>query len=545
MGNNFELWTPRQNRTPETYADLTSIIHSNRKFNAVEQLTYGDYGLEGATDTVKNAIKRGKRIALYADYDVDGTMSCVSWIWFLEAIGYTNYTYYIPCRFEEGYGLNLDAMKHLIDNESAELIITMDTGITANEEAAYCLSRGVDFVCTDHHKVQKDKMPDCVILNPKLHPDPDYQELCGCGITFVLLRRLAKTFPINDQSVWTDILALAGMATICDVVPLNGVNHRLANLGVQALARSQRLVIKKLRHACADLEALDEQDVGFRIGPRINAVGRLKHANAVIEAFIHENPDQLIQYMGECNEERKTLQKRIVDEAMDMALQYADDPILFLGGDWHPGVVGIAASKVAEKYWKPTWMFNHSEQVCKGSARSIPDFDVTDAMGAAGHLFDKFGGHKAAAGYSFSKERIDEIRASLISAANDLRMKSPDIWQSKISYDCHLPLDLANLELISSLDSLKPFGHGFEEPLFEISAEIVDVIFYKDKLTGLAKHTAVTVANGYKRHKIMFFNEVYTELESLPKARFLVSATKNHYMGRTQLSLIGRDWEQV
>src|SRR5690606_4635275 len=143
----------------------------------------------------------------------------------------------IPDRMTEGYGVHLKALQHLVENEHCDMIITMDTGITANAEARYCRENGIIFICTDHHKVQPDKMPDSIILNPKFHPHPDYQELCGCGITFVLLRRLGETFPVSS-TVWNDILALVGMATICDVVPLNGVNHRLARLGVEALMRS-------------------------------------------------------------------------------------------------------------------------------------------------------------------------------------------------------------------------------------------------------------------------------------------------------------------
>ena len=217
--------------------------------------------------------------------------------------------------------------------------------VTANEEAKFCVSKGVEFICTDHHKIQPDKVPDGIVLNPKLHPDPVYQELCGCGITFVLLRKLGKKFPISRE-VWNDLLALVGMATICDVVPLNGVNHQLANLGVKALYRSQRPVLKSLLAQCKVLEKVDETDVGFRIGPRINAVGRLRHANQVVEAFISENFDELIKDMGDCNEERKKIQKTIYEEANTKAQSYGESKILFLGGDWHPGVVGIAASKI-------------------------------------------------------------------------------------------------------------------------------------------------------------------------------------------------------
>ena len=404
MGVKFSNWVAKSPDRPANYTDLLELLKDNRGFEAVAGLQYGDHGLEAAYNAIVTAIESNKKIALYADYDVDGTMSCVSWIWFLEALGYKNYVHYIPCRFKEGYGLNVKAIEHLIDNENAELIITMDTGITANEEAKYCVSRGVEFICTDHHKVQPDKVPDGIILNPKLHPDPVYQELCGCGITFVLLRKLGKKYQIPAET-WNDLLALVGMATICDVVPLNGVNHQLANLGVKALYRSARPVLKSLLEQCKVLEKVDETDVGFRIGPRINAVGRLRHANEVVEAFISDNFDELIKNMGECNEERKLIQKGIYEDANEKASNYGDSPILFLGGDWHPGVVGIAASKICEKYWRPVWLFNTEGEYCKGSARSIVGFDVTEAMMSCGDLFHKFGGHAAAGGFSFKKRK--------------------------------------------------------------------------------------------------------------------------------------------
>ena len=544
MGKKFQVWRRRSEQMPSDYGDLANILRSNRDFQEIDQLRYGDHGLQAACDLVKQAIQANRRIALYADYDVDGTMSCVSWIWFFKAIGFQNFLHYIPCRFKEGYGLNMQAMQHLIDDQKAELVITMDTGITANEEAAYCRSRGVDFICTDHHKVQPEKMPDCVILNPKLHPEPDYQELCGCGITFVLLRQLDQEFRV-EPSVWNDILALVGMATICDVVPLNSVNHKLANLGIKALLRSQRPVLRKLREACALVDDLDEKDVGFRIGPRINAVGRLQHANIIIDAFVREDPDELIRYMDRCNEQRKLIQNRIYQESIKLAETFKDEPILFLGGDWHPGVVGIAASKLTEKFWRPSWLFHREGEFCKGSARSVPGFDVTEAMREVGHLFEKFGGHAAAAGYMFRSERESEIREALNSVADSIRRQRPDVWQSKVAYDCDLPWGMARLDLATLLDDMKPFGHGYEDPLFCVSAPIQQVRFYKDKISGEPKHTAVLVGQGAHLQKIMFFNEVHEELEFKHSARFLVSAGRNRFRGELQLNLIGRDFEAL
>lgn len=546
MGHRFKHWKARSDLIPQNFSDIASIVHRNRNFQSVAKLDYGNHGLEAALKTILSALKQKKMIALYADYDVDGTMSCVSWIWFLKSIGYTHYVHYIPDRFKEGYGVNLQAIQYLVEEKKADLVITMDTGITANAEAAWCRSRGVDFVCTDHHKVQLEKMPDCTILNPKLHPDPMYQELCGCGITFVLLRQLGQYFDAPAE-VWTDILALTGMATICDVVPLNGVNHKLAKQGVAALLRSQRPIFRRLLKAAQlGKEELDEKDVGFRLGPRINAVGRLEHANQVIRAFLEEEADHLVSYMSSCNDKRKVIQSQIVEKARQMAQQEEAHPVLFLGHeDWHQGVVGIAASKIAEEFWRPVWLFQKKleEGIGKGSARSIPGFDVTDAMNEARHLFHKFGGHRAAGGFSFPLENELAIKQALIDGAAKIRRNQPQLWESTIFYDCALPGSLAHLRLASCLDEMKPFGHCFEEPLFRIAAAIKKVDFLKDKQTLLPKHTAVTIASPLGgTERIMFFNEVFEELADRKEAEFLVTANKNKWQDRLSLSLHGKDF---
>ncbi len=544
-GGKFQSWIANSLKAPSDIDGLRQILLSNREFSPVDSLDYGDYGLEDSCDAILTAIKNSSHIALYADYDVDGTMSCVSWVWFLQAIGHQNFSYYIPDRFKEGYGLNLQAVKHLIDERGAELIITMDTGITANEEAAYCKERGVQFICTDHHKIQPDKMPDCIILNPKTNPKKDYQELCGCGITFVLLRRLGKHFSLNAQ-VWNDILALTGMATICDIVPLNGVNHKLAAMGVKALMTSGRPVLISLREA-ASMHIADEKDVGFRVGPRINAVGRLEHAHKVIEAFVSGDPEELVEQMGLCNERRKKIQAKIVEQAREQVIreQITDCPIIFLGGDWHPGVVGIAASKLVEENWKSVGLFEMKGDECKGSARSIDGFDVTEAMSSVKGLFTKFGGHKAAGGFSFPKEHFDEIKLGLIAYAEKRKMESPHVWQSKLHYDCEIPQGLLNLSLLDSLDDLKPFGHKFEEPVFKLVAEVLSFRFYKDKVTGEPKHTAIEVRVDGRTEKVMFFGEVIEELCVGVHYQFVVNVSRNVWRGRISLNLMGRDLKNI
>jgi single-stranded-DNA-specific exonuclease len=541
MRNKFEIWRPLSQQIPRDIDAVKRVIRENRRFDIIDKLEYGDYGLERSFAAIGAAIRAGKRIALYADYDVDGTMSCVSWIWFFRAIGYQNFSYYIPDRFKEGYGLNLKAIAHLIDVEKAEVIITMDTGITANAEAAFCRARGVEFICTDHHKIQPEKMPDCIVLNPKLHPDERYQELCGCGVTFVLLRKLGREFSVAPE-VWNDILALTGMATICDVVPLNGVNHRLAKMGVEALLRSKRPVLTKLIKACAMEAGADEKDIGFRLGPRINAVGRLNHASSVVKAFVDEDPDELIHFMGECNEQRKAIQTEIVQEAWQLAADQKDAPILFLGGDWHIGVVGIAASKVAEAFWRPTWMFHRGADICKGSARSISGFDVTDAMSSAAELFEKFGGHRAAGGFAFKPANEVEIRERLQDYALEVQAREPQLWRSRRDFDCMIDPSIVNLDFAQAIGDLKPFGHGFDEPTFQITAPVLRVEHLRDRQTGDPRHTALYVRpNGQGPLKIMFFNEVLPNFESASEVSCLVNVGINRYRGQVSPALYGVD----
>ncbi|MFK7872669.1 MAG: DHH family phosphoesterase [Oligoflexales bacterium] len=535
MGQKYQHWLSRSNEIPQNYEDVRRIIEKNRNFQPAGQLDYGNFGLEDAYQKIRTGIQNNQRIALYADYDVDGTMSCVSWIWFFQAIGFKNYIHYIPHRQREGYGVNLSAVRYLVEEQQANIVVTMDTGITANEEAQWCRERGVDFICTDHHKIQSENMPDCIILNPQTHPDPMYQQLCGCGVTFVLLRRLGQDFEVALE-VWSDLLAITAMATICDVVPLGGVNHRLVQTGVKTLMKSRRPVLRKLLEACK-VQGVQEQDVGFRLGPRINAVGRLEDANAVVEAFLSEDPSELIQHMEECNEKRKVFQKRIVAEAKAQAATKSEEAIVFQGGDWHPGVVGIAAGRLADELWKPVWLFHRGADICRGSARSIPDLDVTDMMSQCKEYFVGFGGHSAAGGFSFLPENEKPLMEKLQKIGQEKKQKDIALWESRASYDCLLPDHLLDETLLETLDSLRPFGHGFEAPEFCLNAEIQKVQHYKDRKTQKPTHTALWTQSG---RKIMFFHEV---LDPTPgsKAQFLVQPSRNEWQGKTSVSLVAKD----
>jgi single-stranded-DNA-specific exonuclease len=248
--------------------------------------------------------------------------------------------------------------------------------------------------------------------------------------------------------------------------------------------------------------------------------------------------------MGACNERRKTIQRAIVEEARREAWTYRDEPILFLGGDWHPGVVGIAASKIAEEFWRPVWLFQRKDGVCKGSARSIPGFDVTAAMAEVGHLFTKFGGHAAAGGFTFPETSESILRGELAQVAANIKQAKPDLWRSRVRFDCEIPLQMATLDLAKELDVLKPFGHGFEEPKFCVEAPIKQVTFYHDKHTGEPRHTCVMLDLGSGRsQKLMFFNEVHQELQGAKRGRFVITVGRSTWRGETSLTLYGQDYE--
>jgi single-stranded-DNA-specific exonuclease len=314
-------------------------------------------------------------------------------------------------------------------------------------------------------------------------------------------------------------------------------------MGIDALMRSKRPILVKLRSA-TQMNFNDEKDVGFKLGPRINAVGRLQHADIVINAFLNEDPSDLIAVMNTANERRRVIQGQIIDEARQLAAAASDSPVIFLGGSWHPGVVGIAASKIAELYWKPTWLFERKNGVCKGSARSIRGFDVTAAMLSCSDLFTKCGGHAAAGGFSFDEKNEDLIKEALTHYALSERQKNPMIWESVLSYDCSLPPHLLTLEILNTLETLKPFGHNFEEPKFKVTGTISRLHYYNDKQTGEKKHTCAYVRVGELEQKILFFNDVLSNLKENKSYSFVVSLSRNTFRGLTTLSINGHDWTQ-
>lgn len=527
---------------------------------------YADPRLDITVKLIHEAITSGWPLLLYGDYDVDGTMSCVQWIWFFQAIGFTAYHVYIPDR-SQGYGVHLNVLKDLANQHDLKMIITMDTGITAQAEGQWCLDHGVTFIVTDHHQPQvTDVPPTAPIVNPKLTDQTAYHHLCGASLTYVIIHRLITTTGYQkriEQSFHNDCQAVSALATVCDVMPLRGINRRLVSKGLLCFQNSTRPVLAALKARICPAGQLQVHHLGFRIGPLINAAGRLGDATAVVHTFVNDhNPARLqhqLDKLTAINERRRELSGAILADIEALLTQppHIHSPIGFFGSTkWHPGVVGIAAGQLARRTHKPTWVFaiDPKTRQCRGSVRSMPttasEFNVVSAMTAAQHLFERFGGHSAAGGFCFDEKDASAIATALSTYAADLQQRSPELWQRTIAYDCALSPAHLSLELATALAQLAPFGHHYPEPLFCIAGRCTELTHLRDKLTQQPKHSILRLltkpakaeqpgASSPPTLRLIFFNQVIADITAGDTVECLCHLRSSEFRQQLELNLIG------
>jgi single-stranded-DNA-specific exonuclease len=425
-----------------------------------------------AVKRIELAIARKESVVVYGDYDIDGiTASCVM-LEVLLAVGIEARSY-IPDRFEEGYGINMEALKQL-NADGVQLVISVDCGITSVIEAKWAKENGLDLIITDHHVVP-DIIPQAVaVINPK-RPNDQYpfKDLAGVGVAFKLACAIQEAVgkPAQGQEKWW--LDLVALGTVCDVVPLVGENRVLASYGLRVVQRTKRLGLSEL---CAvggiEITSVTAHHLGYVLGPRMNAAGRLQHAMRSVELLRTGDRKRATQIAGELdmlNKQRRADQDMIFIEADLMAEEYSDAPVLVLSNaTWSHGVVGIVASKLVEKWHKPVLLAQNLGEYTKGSARSVVGFDMVDALRANSDVLTKFGGHYFAAGYTFPSEHIERLRGGLCEYHRSLE-KKPQSEAIVISAEILLD-DLASvdLKLISLLERLEPYGSENPVPLVQI-----------------------------------------------------------------------------
>lgn len=425
--------------------------------------------LDKAVGRVKHAIDQQEKILIYGDYDADGTTATTLLLKTLHELG-ASCDYYIPHRIHEGYGLNEEAIKQAAKKD-VRVIITVDTGIASFSEATLAKQLGIDLIITDHHEVQ-EKIPEAyAVVNPKCSPD-SFQELAGVGVAFKFAEQLLGYFP-------EQLLDLVAIGTIADLVPLHGENRILAFHGLHALAQTKNTGLQALKEVCQMDDYITEEQIGFLLGPRINAVGRISDANKVIELLMTNDLAEariLAEEIDQINNERQQMVRTITAEAEKMIGESPTDDLIMIGhDDWHEGVLGIVASRLVQKYERPAIVLtiDHENNRMKGSGRSIPAFHLFDACMEFRELFTHFGGHSQAAGMTFPLENFKQIQEKLI-AVIQKEMTEEDFKQV-ISIDHSAELAELNENLYSEIRQLAPFGMGHPEPIFHLQATPSDI----------------------------------------------------------------------
>ncbi|PST73606.1 single-stranded-DNA-specific exonuclease RecJ [Lactococcus garvieae] len=417
------------------------------------------HDMEKAVQRILTAIENGQNILIYGDYDADGMTASSVMKSALDELG-AEVQVYLPNRFTDGYGPNLDVYKYFIQNEDIDLIITVDNGVAGHEAIAYAQSQNVDVIVTDHHSMPEVLPEAFAIVHPE-HPESNYpfKYLAGVGVAFKVATALLDYIP-------SDMLDLVAIGTIADMVSLTDENRILVSHGLKVLANTERAGLMELmRLSGTDFEKVNEETIGFQIAPRLNALGRLDDPNPAIELLTgwdEEVAAEIAQMIDEKNSERKVIVENIFNQALTMI---TDEPIQILHHkDWHKGVLGIVAGRLLEQFHKPIIMLAEEEGVLRGSARSIENFNIFEALNEHRELFMAFGGHKQAAGMTFALENVEAIKQVMLDfiQENDIDMSE----KSSLEVQGSLQFDEISLETIRSLEKLSPYGMDNPKPHF-------------------------------------------------------------------------------
>lgn len=424
--------------------------------------------MEPAVARIQLALKQNQPIVVYGDYDIDGITATAVLTEVLAQLG-AKVTSYIPDRFEEGYGINLAALKKL-QKGGAKLIVSVDCGVTSVTEVAWAQSHGLDVVITDHHSVPETLPAAVAVVNPKRTDDLyPFKDLAGVGVVFKLVQALQQRgakFEIGQEKWLLDLVALG---TVCDVVSLVGENRALVKYGLLVVKKTRRVGLRALADvAGVRLGDITSYHFGFLFGPRLNAAGRLQTAAASLELLTTTSTTrarELAESLDVLNRERQETQATILEEANQQAALYSADPVLVLASpDWSHGIVGIVASKLVERWHKPAIVMQILGEDTKGSGRSVANFNLIEGLQALAPLFSKFGGHHFAAGLTLKTDQIDEFRRRLIEiyqATATAGINLPE-WQPEVSVEDFEGLDLT---LTKELDLLEPFGNANPKPI--------------------------------------------------------------------------------
>jgi len=484
-------------------------------------------GVTAAAQRIVEAVREKRRIVLYGDYDVDGTTG-VAILWHVLRLAGGEVSFYVPHRIEEGYGLNLEATSRLAD-EGAELIVSVDCGITAVEVADALAGRGVELIITDHHTPHERIPRAAAIVHPTVggaYPNP---HLSGSGVAFKLAWAIAQRLcgaervAPEHRELLKELLPLAALGTIADVVPLVGENRIIARHGLHALPTTRLAGLRALiESAGLRGEKISCYDVGFKLAPRINAAGRMGHARLAVELFTRADANraqEIALYLEEHNRARQSMERKLVKQACEMIERdnlAADSrrAIVLAAEGWHAGVIGIVAARVVGRYHRPTVMIALADGEGQGSARSIRNFDLAEALGeCAGHLL-AHGGHAAAAGLRIAGDRVPAFTEAFINIANN-RLTADDLTP-KLRLDAEVSLEVMTMPTAEAIIGLGPFGVGNPKPL--LATDWVELAAEPRRVGSSGDHLQATFCQGGMQLRGIGFG-LAGELEDLKQHR--------------------------
>ncbi|TXB63958.1 single-stranded-DNA-specific exonuclease RecJ [Vicingus serpentipes] len=425
--------------------------------------------MDKAVSRLQQAIENNEKILVFGDYDVDGTTSVALVYSYLKNY-YQNLEYYIPDRYTEGYGISYQGIDYAAEN-NFKLIIALDCGIKAIEKVDYASEKGVDFIICDHHR-PGDTIPNAVAVLDQKREDCNYpyKELSGCGVGFKLMQAWTKQTKKEEAKLF-EYLDLLAISTCADIVPITGENRVFVYYGLKVINENPRLGVKTLIDLANKKKDLTSTDVVFTIAPRINAAGRIETGNKAVEMLVEENKTSALGFgknINELNTDRKDLDRDITAEALAMiaentSLQTKKTTVLFQE-NWHKGVIGIVASRLIETHYRPTIILTESNGKATGSARSVKDFDVYNAIDACSDLLEQFGGHKYAAGLTMKLENLDAFIEKFEEVVNE--QIDDELLIPQVTIDAKLELNQINDKFYSILKQFAPTGPSNMRPVF-------------------------------------------------------------------------------
>ncbi len=480
-----EQWRSLENELG--LSEVTAKILADRGINTVEaaeKFLNPDYtqlhpplllpDMETAVERIVSALANSEPITIYGDYDVDGQTSVVLLVEVLRSLAKDPELihYYIPNRMDEGYGLHQEALAEI--SKSSSLVITVDCGVTAIAEADYARQIGLDLIITDHHE-PKAQLPKAVaVINPKradsVYP---FAYLAGVGVAYKLVQALGEYYE-RDFRQWLDLVALG---TVADLVPLVDENRIFVKLGLQRLENSTNLGLRALARVCQLKPPYKAADLGFKLGPRLNAVGRMGESARGVELLLSRDPlhaRSLAQVLDQENRVRQETEAEIFQQAVAMLETngWQEDPVIVVADHgWHQGVIGIVASRIVEQYYRPTVVISLEDGVGKGSARSITGFNLYEGLKAVGDLLLEFGGHEMAAGMTLEADKVPALRESLAEIVRS--QLKPEDFIPKVRIDSRISIKDIDHQLLREFELLEPFGMGNPTPVLQVTGAVL------------------------------------------------------------------------